>query len=68
MLVLALLEGDFALVLLLDLVNFVFRLEDCWLAAQTVSFTSLEAIYKHVFALEVNDRKVRRRFAMVSQN
>ena len=33
-LVLALLEGDFALVLLLDVVNFVFRLEDCWLAAQ----------------------------------
>lgn len=31
-----------------------------------ILFTSLEAIYKHVFELEVNDRKIRRRFSMVS--
>lgn len=31
-----------------------------------ILFTSLEAIYRHVFELEINDRKVRRRFAMVS--
>ena len=33
-----------------------------------ILFTSLEAIYQHIFELEVNDRKVRRRFAMVSGN
>ena len=33
-----------------------------------ILFTSLEAIFKHVFDLEINDRKVRRRFAMVSNN
>ena len=31
-----------------------------------ILFTSLEAIFMHVFELEINDRKVRRRFAMVS--
>ena len=31
-----------------------------------ILFTSLEAIFMHIFELEVNDRKVRRRFAMVS--
>lgn len=31
-----------------------------------ILFNNLEAIYKFIFELEVNDRKVRRRFAMVS--
>lgn len=31
-----------------------------------ILFTSLEAIFMNVFELEINDRKVRRRFAMIS--
>lgn len=31
-----------------------------------ILFTSLEAIFMNIFDIEINDRKVRRRFAMIS--